>query len=184
MEKLSFMKPIPGAKVIGACCPGWDSLVIPQADQFWKANELSFGEIRDSLISAFISVPKGKKEASNPRENKNHLKTSFQLLTNSQKEMPSLLPATILMGGREQSEKAFCSPDAPWVGAEFLGQPLNSATHSSQGSWTKVPRAERKWGRHWVRLWWALCSSGIVDKASEHWRMSAMNSLAVPCLVA
>ena len=91
MEKLSFMKPVPGAKVIGACCPGWDSLVIPQVDQFWKANELSFGEIRESLIFAFISVPKGKKEASNPRENKNHLKTSFQLLTNSQKEMPSLL---------------------------------------------------------------------------------------------
>ena len=161
MEELSFTKPVPGAKVVGACCPGWYSLVIPQVDQFWKANELSCGGIRESLISAFISVPKGKKEASNPRENKNHLKTSFQLLTNSDKRGALSPPPPIPMGGIEQSEKAFCSPDAPWVGAGFTGQPLNSATHSGQGSGTKVLRAERKRRRHWVRLWWAYAPVGL-----------------------
>ena len=146
MEKLSFTKPVPGTKVIGLAAPGEIALLFPQVHQFWKANELSFGEIRESLISVFISVPKGKKEASNPRENKNHLKTSFQLLTNSHKrDALSPLPP-ILMGGREQSEKAFCSPDAPCVRADFMGRPLNSATHSRQGSWAKVLRADRRLG--------------------------------------
>ena len=77
---------------------------------------------------------------------KNHLKTSFQLLTNSHKrDALSPLPP-ILMGGREQSEKAFCSPDAPCVRADFMGRPLNSATHSRQGSWAKVLRADRRLG--------------------------------------
>ena len=57
-------------------------------------------------------------------------------------------PPLISMAGKEQSEKALCSPNAPCVGAGFVGQPLNSTTHSSQGSLTRALRAESRCGRH------------------------------------